>query len=431
MKLNQIIQGDALAVLKTFPDDFVDTIITSPPYWGLRDYGVAGQIGLEPTLEEYLNKMLAITAEIKRVMKPSGVMFWNHGDCYGGIKTGKTDKKVSDYVNDSQKGLKKYAPKFEKCLMLQNWRLIIRMIDEQGFILRNSIIWHKPNGMPSSVKDRFSNQYEPMFMLVKSKKYWFDLDAVREPHKLVSITRLDRAVSNQNKYFKNVDPKLMQGLNKPRVNRKQFDNPEKYNSPRARDFRNKNQGIGAMQPGQFEGGDYMCGKLNPDGKNPGDVWHIHTHPFPQAHFATYPPKLLIKPIKAACPQWICEQCGEARVRITKPTEEYAKYLNQGYINKQEELEKQKKEGKIGSAGRIETYMNKKPVSISADYQTIGWTKCKCEKPTYKAGVVLDPFMGAGTTALMANRLSRNYIGIELNPDYIKISKRRLMQKTLL
>ena len=137
-----------------------------------------------------------ITAELKRVLKPTGVMFWNHGDCYHSKPAGNTKRTAAQQGYDgvynrlmdrhTQGGKEKVTPKVlsgvEKCLALQNYRLILRMVDSQGWILRNIIQWHKPNSMPSSVKDRFSNTYEPVFMLVKQQKYWFDLDAVRKPH---------------------------------------------------------------------------------------------------------------------------------------------------------------------------------------------------------------------------------------------------------
>jgi len=264
--VNKIHCGDVLGILRQMPDEFVDCIITSPPYWGLRDYGVEEQIGLEPTLEEYLKKLLAVTAELKRVLKPTGVCFWNH---------------ASNYKN--------------KCDMLQNYRLILRMIDEQGWILRNIIIWHKPNHMPSSAKDRFTNAYEPVFMLVKSQKYWFDLDAVRIPHRT------------------NVS-----GLPGHLDRKEEIDNWRSCPSgPR---------------------------NLHPAGRNPGDVWTVPTQPFPEAHFATFPERLVEPMIKAGCPP---------------------------------------------------------------------------------NGVVLDPFMGSGTVAKVATRLRRQWIGIELNPEYVEIAYRRL------
>src|SRR3990167_4221203 len=180
MEINKIIHGDSMEVLKTLPDESVDCIITSPPYYGLRDYSVDGQIGLEKTLDEYLTKMLAITAELKLVLKKTGTLWWNHGDSYGtgsgaGIRDGKQATNRGTQTNENwQKKGKASIPGYEKSLLLQAHRLVIRMIDEQGWILRNTIIWHKPNCMPSSVKDRFTVDYEPIFFFTKSKKYWFE-----------------------------------------------------------------------------------------------------------------------------------------------------------------------------------------------------------------------------------------------------------------
>jgi DNA modification methylase len=257
----KLIQGHVLDALKQIPDNSVDCIITSPPYWYLRKFpdladvvwdgdpncehefeletqkdpmdrgetGIHdapkdkeglkhgkkwemkpfksgfckkcgawyGQLGLEPTLELYLQHLLQITAELKRILKPTGVMFWNHGDNYigslqsYGVKdpnykpTEFQDPRVHEqYVSHYQKlPLANYKKLPAKCMALQNYRLILKMIDEQGWILRNIICWYKPNHLPSSVKDRFTNAYEPIFMFVKSKKYFFNLDLVREPCK--------------------------------------------------------------------------------------------------------------------------------------------------------------------------------------------------------------------------------------------------------
>ena len=354
-------------------DNSVDCIITSPPYWGLRDYGIADQIGLEPTLKEYLDKMLIVTAECKRVLKPTGVLWWNHGDSYNSAGT-----KMSR--NWDHKGNKDFRGKLKmdieqsipvKCLILQNYRLILRLIDEQGWILRNTVIWSKPNGMPSSVKDRLANKYESVFMLVKNKKYWFDLDAIREKY----TKPLDRWGGDKLK---------AQGTST-------WDNGTGQTTYRDRD----------MRP-------------NKSGKNPGDVWSISTQPYPEAHFATFPEKLIIKPILSSCPEWICKKCGKARVRIKQPTIEYAKKLKKG-------------------SGYFENYAKagrKTNPHTIAEYQTIGWTDCGCNAG-WRAGIILDPFAGSGTTLVMVHKYNRQYIGYELNPDYIKLINKRLKaEKTL-
>jgi len=417
INLNKIYQGDTLEVLKTFPDNFVDTIITSPPYWGLRNYEVEGQIGLEPTLEEYLEKFLKITAELKRVLKKTGVMFWNHGDCYGGNMGFAGEIKSDAPMN------KRWRPKqpfkrtqtFPKCMVMQNYRLILRMIDGQGWILRNTIIWNKPNHMPSSVKDRFANSYEPVFMLVKNKKYWFDLDVVRMPQKEVSLERAQRGVSDHHKYSGLPNMGGGGGLNNPRSNTRQTKIPENqaelFGSPRARNYRNKTKqdpnvkGLRqAPEPGEPNA-------FNINGKNPGDVWKIATQPFPESHFATFPEKLLEPMIKSSCPQWVCKKCGKARVRTIKHPEGYG---GKGWHNH----EKDEVKGQ-----RI--YFKKQGLKeIPYQAQTIGWTNCNCNAG-WEAGIVLDPFMGAGTTGAVAKRLGRNYIGIELKEEYIKMAEKRI------
>jgi len=356
-----------LTVLKTFPSDCIDTIITSPPYWGLRDYGVEGQIGLEPTLEKYIRKMSAVTKELKRVLKPTGVMFWNHGDSYNSHSwAGKSGFDKKDYGGMGNKtthqGRSGMLNMPTKCLMLQNYRLILKMVDEQGWILRNSIVWHKPNAMPSSVKDRFSNSYEPVFMLVKKKKYWFDLGAVRVAHK---------------------------------------------GSPIGKDGVAKNDSSNQAWGGKGYLAIHKHNEYNPLGKNPGDLWRIPTHPFPQAHFATFPPKLIEPMIKSSCPMWICEKCGEARVRISE--KKYVQPETRGST-------------KISRSKDKEGF---RPKAIySTENKTIGWTGCDC-KADWKSGVVLDPFMGAGTTGMVAKELGRNYVGIELSKEYIKIAEARI------
>ena len=374
--INKVICGNVLDELRKFPSDCIDTIITSPPYWGLRYYGEDtktkwqdgwfGQLGLEPDLDLYIEHLLQITAELKRVLKPTGVMFWNHGDCYGGSACGK-----GDYREDKslQKDIyNKPSPQLQltpKCLALQNWRLILKMIDEQGWILRNTIIWNKPNAMPSSVKDRFANKYEPVFFLTKSQKYFFDLDAVRIPAKTKESfnyrVRDSQKKSEQCPQFKATKEEI------ERYKKGQTSIPqaqaESFGSPRARYWRKQkfitpeqqkeipyhpsgepSTGHGMRRPPQpnQEGAFHLLGK------NPGDVWTIATQPCPKeyrgVHFATFPEKLVEPMILAGCP---------------------------------------------------------------------------------KEGIVLDPFCGLGTTCVVAKRLNRNYIGIEISKEYAKLAEKRI------
>jgi len=322
VELNKIYLGDTLEVLKSWPDEFVDCIVTSPPYFGLRDYGVEGQIGLEKTFDEYLKKMLLITNELKRVLKKTGTLWWNHGDSYGtgsgaGVREGKQATNRGTQTNEGwQKEGKASVPGYEKSLLFQNYRLIIRMIDEQKWILRNTIIWHKPNCMPSSVKDRFTVDFEPVFFFTKSKKYYFETQY--EPYQ----GPINRWGGN---YFNLRVP------NAKKAKSSQYIASEKEQQQYAIAARSRN-----MRPDER-------------GRNMRSIWKIPTKPYASAHFATFPPALIEVPIKAGCP---------------------------------------------------------------------------------KNGIVLDPFMGSGTTAEVACYLGRNYIGIELNPEYIKLAEKRLKQNIL-
>jgi len=327
-----------------------------------------GQLGLEPTLDLYLKHILQITKELKRVLRKDGVMFWNMGDSYNGSQGHFDAKNPKAREGKLIPNWKKYP---KKCLHLQNYRLILQMIDEQGWILRNVVIWHKPNHMPSSVKDRFSNAYEPVFMLVRNKRYWFDLDAVRVPSQ--TGNGASQGLRNKNRFGFTASP---QGI------------PSTYNQ-------------------ELEN--------HPLGKNPGDLWTIPTQPFPEAHFATYPEKLVELMVKAGCPQWVCKKCGKARERIVK-----RKGLPRDRNKDRDFLpNKLNKEGRSDISGeKLKKWLLDNPPKF------IGWTDCGCNVG-WEAGIVLDPFCGSGTTGVVAKRLGRNFIGIELNPKYVKMAKKRL------
>lgn len=256
MEVNKIICGDALETVKTFPDESIDSVITSPPYYQLRDYGWNGQWGLEKNYREYLDKLIALMSELKRVLKPTGTMWITLGDSYmnnssysaAGRQGFGRDKIGMIYKSDDRIQ--------HKSLMLIPHRFAIRCIDELGLILRNDIIWAKRNGMPESVTDRFSKKHEFIFFFVKQAKYYFDLDSIREEPK----TRIDRADE-----IKSYHKKVLGG------------------------YKNNLMPI----------------SNNPKGKNPGDVsdfWDIPTKPSKEKHYATYNSQLIDRPIIAGCPE---------------------------------------------------------------------------------------------------------------------------------
>ena len=302
MEVNKIIRGDALQVLKTLPSESIDCIVTSPPYWALRDYKIKDQIGLESDFSEYIKKLCDIFEEGKRVLKKNGTCWVNLGDTY-------YTKSGGAFLNDQLTGTKRVKKLGinkaneirgrglleDKNLTLTPLRFAIEM-QKRGWIVRNVIIWHKPNCMPCSVRDRFTVDFEYLFFFVKSKKYYFK--QIREPHKEESIKRT------------------------------------------------KHNWEGHREPGSsFFGMDIkkMC---HLDGRNKRCVWSITTKSFKGAHFAVYPQELIETPISAGCPN---------------------------------------------------------------------------------GGIVLDPFMGSGTTGVVALKQNKRFIGIELNPDYIEIAKRRIIE----
>jgi DNA modification methylase len=318
--INKIIQGDALEVLKQMPDEVVDTIITSPPYWSLRDYGVEGQIGLEKTPEEYVEKLVNIFREAKRVLKKTGTLWLNLGDSYAGSMKGSNGSggfSVKSKVQLGNRGSFVQPPDWKnirlkpKDLVGIPWRVAFAL-QKDGWYLRQDIIWAKPNPMPESVTDRCTRSHEYIFLLSKNPKYYFDNDAIKEPAK---------------------PQRTMDGY---------------------------------------------------QARNKRDVWWVSTKPFKEAHFATFPEDLVEPMILAGCPRFVCKKCGKPR-------------------------------------------LGKNPVpekGWQAIKKEIDWTDCCCGVG-FEPGIVLDPFMGSGTTAVVAKKLSRRYIGIELNPEYIKIAEARL------
>jgi DNA modification methylase len=312
MEVNKIYQEPCLDTLRKMPDNFLDCVITSPPYWQLRDYGYTGQWGLEPTFDLYLEHLWEMMDEIYRVLKKTGTAWINLGDTYntisGGVRGLERAKKDGRKQSISKKNIigqgfeqVKSSEVKSKSLLLLPHRFAIGCID-RGWIVRNDIIWAKRNGMPESVTDRFSKKHEYFFLMSKSEKYFFDLDAIRDKHIHANDKRND---GNRHEY-----------------------------KDGTKSMNNQMLATNAVS-------------FNPLGKNPGsvsDFWDIPTKGSTSEHYASYNDNLLKKPMLAGCP--------------------------------------------VG-------------------------------------GLVYDPFMGTGSTAEVAIRTKRNFIGSEMSLDYINISEKRL------
>src|SRR3989338_2175969 len=320
IELDKVYCGDTLQLMKKIPDNSVDCIITSPPYWAIRDYGVDGQIGLEEHPQNYINKIVAFMGEAKRVIKPTGTIFLNLGDSFYSKSSSGQGNNFIDVFNGKikterlSKAYKETRGKFRtnwlqhKQKMLIPYRIAIKCQDELGLILRNDIHWVKQfanvktkasygSSMPSSTQDRFNTNSEAIFFFVKSAKYYFDLKAIKIPIKESSIARgrYERNYSKESPYYK-----------------------------------------------QFEKN--RITKFEKMGKNPGDCLHFPFEPSRKGHYATFPSTIPNLFIKCGCP---------------------------------------------------------------------------------KGGIVLDPFLGSGTTAIEAVRLNRKFIGFDLNKQYCRMARLKI------
>jgi DNA modification methylase len=316
--MNNILQGNVNDKLKEIESDSVQCVVTSPPYWGLRDYGTDDQLGLEATPEEYVENMVKVFREVKRVLKDDGTVWLNLGDSYASNTIG--DNRTNDQLatkstlgpkkdglnpdNSARESIIKGVRKTNHGLKPKDlvgipWRVAFAL-QANGWYLRQDIIWHKPNPMPESVTDRCTKSHEYIFLLSKSAKYFYDNDAIAE-----KTLTMD-------------------------------------NSDRDRDLTKLNNINGQQRHGGFQHNQYQT-------RNKRSVWKITTKPYKEAHFAVFPPKL---------PE-LCIKAGSS-----------------------------------------------------------------------EGDVVLDPFFGSGTTGWVAQRLGRKWIGIELNPEYIKIAEKRFIQREL-
>ncbi len=312
-----LLLGDTRTVMESLPAGSVSCIVTSPPYYGLRDYGQEGQYGLEDSPAQYVETMRATFAEARRVLADDGTFWLNLGDSYVRAqeanvpqsKNRKVDYPIHSKAGSSdgivgraaRPGGRVVGGLPVKNLLGIPWRVAFALQDD-GWILRNAVVWHKPNAMPTSVTDRLGTRHELIFMFSKQPRYWFDLDAIKEPLK----------------YPEAVGSGIKFGGNKA-----------------------GGYGNAAYSGNAYEG--------DPGGRNPGDVWSIPTQPYPEAHFAVFPMEVPLRCIKAGC------------------------------------------------------------------------------KP---GGTVLDPFSGSGTTGAAARNLGRKYVGIDLNPAYHDLAKRRFTQAVL-
>jgi DNA modification methylase len=362
--------GDCRAVLATMPERSVHCVVTSPPYWGLRDYGHGDQLGLEPTPEAYVANMVAVFREVRRVMRDDATLWLNLGDTYstagGAGEQGMGamgGRRVSDHrVPRSRSGLK------PKDLVGIPWRVAFAL-QADGWYLRSDIIWAKPNPMPESVTDRPTKSHEYLFLLAKSERYYFDADAVREP---VAEATVDR-----------------------------FRYSHQYATRAHREGATPQ--TGGIRPDALEPA--------PSGRNVRTVWTIATQPYPGAHFATFPPKLVEPCILAGTSErGVCAECGSPWRRVVERSDD-SELRSHGTHPGGKHL--QSPASRLNSGTAEQYHANR------AKTTTTGWEPTCDHDATTVPATVLDCFGGSGTTAMVAQHLSRRAVLIDLNPDYIR------------
>lgn len=273
-------------MLSTLETESVDCIVTSPPYWGLRDYGVDGQIGLEPTLEEFLDRLELVFLECQRVLKSSGTLWVNMGDSYsvsGGPNTVQSINGISGGSDTARGGANRKAPVGipQKSMIGVPWRLALRLVDHQGWTLRQEIIWHKPNPMPESVRDRPTRAHEQLFFFTKAKKYWYDSDAICEPCSPNTHARLSQDAARQ------IGSHRANGGTKTNGTMKAVGGKRKQAAANSGTKNNESFNEACVLPVSE--------------RNSRSVWSIPTQGFSGAHFATFPAELPRRCILAGCP----------------------------------------------------------------------------------------------------------------------------------
>ena len=363
LETNKVYEGNSLDVLKTFPDESLDMCVTSPPYWGLRDYEMDEQLGLESTPEEFINNLCDIFDEVQRVLRPHGSCWVNLGDSYVRTPNEQVNQKgITAKYQYNYKHKKNYGSKYRpKSLAQIPSRFAIEMTN-RGWILRNEIIWHKPSCMPASVKDRYTVDFEKMFFFTKNPKYYFKQQL--EPVKEVSLKRAQYGLDQTDYDMKAVN---VQGLDKM---------GERF--------------------------------VNPNGRNKRTVWNVNVASFKGAHFAVYPPELIESPIDAGCPEFVDKKTGKPRERVMEKTSLERHELPKDHPNYRPE----RYDGKYEQGQRYASYDDK------------GYTDGR-DDDEFTPGIVLDPFFGSGTTAEVAMKQDKDWVGIELNPEFVKISDERL------
>lgn len=419
--------GDAVDTLRQLPDRSVHMCATSPPFYGLRDYGVDGQIGLEDAPERWVERLVDVFREVKRVLRDDGTLWVEIGDSYSSGGNGPGQDGAKQGTNAGSLLPPKRAPEGykPKDLLGQPWMLAFALRAD-GWYLRSEIIWHKVNAMPESVTDRPTKAHSTVFLLSKRPRYFYDADAIREPFsqnthsrgKGIGVKQEQEQTSgtlnagrNNASFGRATQGDLAPHLTAPpQVETLDGMEPE---SPRGPDGRRRTAVKGGENSEQHRDGERWP---NPAGANARSVWAILTEPTPFAHFATWPQKLVSQMILAGTSErGCCPECGAPWVRETESSGHKPRSVVQVPQGRPDGRTRPRSSGGV-------------PVPI---VQTTGWSLLCDHHFEPIPCVVLDPFAGSGTTLLAARRLGRRAVGVELSESYCQLAAGRLAQQSLL
>jgi DNA modification methylase len=396
-----LFRGDARAL--PLADASIQCVVTSPPYWGLRDYGLGPEtLGLEPTPELYVQHLVEIFREVRRVLRADATCWVNLGDSY--VSNGRYDSDRSTYVGDLSKYDQRDPRVGARMLDLKPkdlvgipWRVAFAL-QADGWYLRSDIIWAKPNPMPESVTDRPTKSHEYLFLLTKAARYYYDGEAIKEPHARLWNER-------------NVGPNNW--VNDPAMRSVKLRNGD--------DQGGGHYGLGSALP-------------NPAGRNRRSVWSIATEPYPDAHFATFPEKLVEPCILAGTSaRGACPACGAPWGRIVErggvqvPAASRHAYTEDG-----NPVSGDNRYDPLRRGGNVDPKISRCGVDDAMPRATVDWSQtCTCPPANPIPCRVLDPFAGSGTTVAVAERLGRVGIGVELKPAYLSLARQRTVQMGLL
>lgn len=369
----EIREGDALERLRDMPAESVQCCITSPPYFGLRDYSTLGQLGLESTPDAYVARLVEVFREVRRVLRADGTLWLNIGDSYNAQpgqrkSTDAHGPKQATNLGANGIGSRSVAGCKPKDLIGIPWMLAFALRAD-GWYLRSDIIWAKPNPMPESVVDRPTSAHEHVFLLAKAARYFYDADAIREESKDWTHGGPGAGILTTEHYGAN---------------------------------NGGNAGLGSLAV-RYKNGEQTAGR------NKRNVWEIATQSYPGAHFATFPPRLVEPCVLAGTSPKACGECGAPWRRIVE----------------RQEMSSRERVRNVGGRADGFTIATGPGDGFYSEVRTTGWEPSCAHDNDIGHSIILDPFAGSGTVGVVALRHDRSFIGIELNSAYVDMARWRI------